>query len=1662
MNTQRSKRGAFLASFLLLLFASLDIAAQNFPSQDAGTRGNSVYQTADLDSVDLFNGNLTLNVPLGQRYPVGPNLSHGLSLVYNANRAWRTTETGCTTERHGDMIMDIPHPRDAVAGLGWQLRLPVLYSPGGGGDDVKNPERWVYGDGDGTFRSFFPNLHPPMLPEGDVWYTNDGSYIRLQGVPSGCLETPGSACAALVEHPTGEIHEFEFASAGWRLKSIRDPFFNRVNYNYGGAGRLASISDSWRTITLRYVGGQLDEIEVPTFGDGNSGIYQFEYDTQTIERHNYPLDQYTAKCINGTHPGDPETVSATFLTRIVRPDNSFYDITYFAVDDDGTNATSGYIQTLRTPAELYYDWKYREYSFPYQLGPNFHSPRAASRVFGVKEKKRYGKAGNSVVDFGTWTYTPRKASFAAPTDHDPPDPNVNIPCYQWTEVVDPEGRKMVQYFVTANQGFEHQHGLDYRACDPATEQAVATGPFLSSELFAPNGTKLREVWKDYESDGAGSGTDYERTHRLTHHKTIYVNKAGQVKETLYSDFDGLGHARHRQDRADFPTVGTDRHTQTSYNPGSGSPRDFTYPDTSLPWIVNGSWRRAVTEGGTTSVTSTWFYQQTGFIHTLRTYRGIDPGPGDVVVKYDKDSAGFVTEERYYGGDSQNLSALGYNTWQVGSLTEQFRLKHQYASGTRKTTDYLNPDGSLVLRTLDADIDAHTGLASASRDSSGVETDFHFDVLGRISREHPEGSSWTQHQYFFPTQSDPHAFLKYHRRQCEEGFTTCPNGTSEQLTRNEQSFDRAGRLVSGRRLIPVFSGSSLVERKYQYNAMGWLTEETRWGHEEQVTTYSNYDNFGRVKRVTHPNGDVTNLWHNADWRSDTTSQIQTSTGLQPSTTIRFRDSFGRVVRVQEPSGGGGNNVQTTYRYNQDDLLTRVCINDGNTKPDDACNGQQRTFTYDGQGRLLSETHPELGCDGGGTISYTYDAMGNRLSQKLTDGGCTDSRYDLTFRYDRAGRPTQVRDSQNRLLTEAFYETANRSASNKTKGKLVMTKRHNYVPTDIGSSTEKDIVVTEGFHYNGRGGRFSTLWLWSNSPEAPSFKTHYEYDDFGNVTSLEYPECQYAPCEDLQDRTVNFAYSRGMLNSIPGKIPTIRYHASGQLAYLKREGAMETHYEADPADSARLHRIRTVGEVKGNYNSGYYSYDPSGNITAIGADTYAYDLVGRLTEGTTHRGYQFLGNQPTPIQRTQRLTYDAFGNILTNFMSDHSTLTLGVDSATNRMTGYSTTYDIAGNARTSWGYTLDYDPFNRMTYLDGGSNAMQRGYLYTAGGERVAALDYATGEESWTPRGTDNGILSAFTKVQGGWSWDMDYVHGAGTLLAQVVPTSTGTAGQAVLTDHLGSTRMLSWNDGGGRVSGDAYYSYYPFGANTEDPVPEDQKLQFTGHERDDNGGGLTGDLDYMHARYYHPMFGRFLSVDPVLGDPEVPQSWNRFAYVKNNPLSLVDPDGLAPEGVQDNAGAALVYYAFYRNPVAIFEKIIFTGVATLGATGGGVVGDVSTGIFVRWIPGIDSQLQKIARDSTGVNAYFPLPITSMAVNGVLSNADAVILGPSVDSGAGGTSSSFNTAASLGPNASFSPEIHAATQEARRQARIREIKKRLAEIKERLAAFRQQDERERRRR
>jgi RHS repeat-associated protein len=299
-------------------------------------------------------------------------------------------------------------------------------------------------------------------------------------------------------------------------------------------------------------------------------------------------------------------------------------------------------------------------------------------------------------------------------------------------------------------------------------------------------------------------------------------------------------------------------------------------------------------------------------------------------------------------------------------------------------------------------------------------------------------------------------------------------------------------------------------------------------------------------------------------------------------------------------------------------------------------------------------------------------------------------------------------------------------------------------------------------------------------------------------------------------------------------------------------------------------------------GDYAYDGSGNIIQAGPRTYRYDELGRLSSVTN-------GAAPE-----SSYTYDRHGNLLTisttsvnaSNVTTTSTTRLGVDAKTNRMDQNSTNgvannmvagYDTYGNVTWSPTGSFVYDQFRMPTESTVGG--LRTLYLYSASDERIASIHPAYAKEFWTIRDPGGRVLRRMDRTAGTWSWSQDYIYGAGRLIAAEIPGPAKTLHYHA--DHLGTPRLITGN-GGAQVG---RHDYYPYGLEIAGGTNDGERLKFTSHERD------AATLDYMHARYYDPSMARFLSVDPGKDwDPRQPQSWNVYAYGRNNPVLNVDADG----------------------------------------------------------------------------------------------------------------------------------------------------------------------------
>lgn len=178
------------------------------------------------------------------------------------------------------------------------------------------------------------------------------------------------------------------------------------------------------------------------------------------------------------------------------------------------------------------------------------------------------------------------------------------------------------------------------------------------------------------------------------------------------------------------------------------------------------------------------------------------------------------------------------------------------------------------------------------------------------------------------------------------------------------------------------------------------------------------------------------------------------------------------------------------------------------------------------------------------------------------------------------------------------------------------------------------------------------------------------------------------------------------------------------------------------------------------------------------------------------------------------------------------------------------------------------------VDGGATAV---YVYDAFGNRVQRIVSGLDDEYiYDNEGHINTVL-------GNGVMERMYIYMNGQPLAEYFENTT----YFVHSDHLGSTRLLTQQDGSHAVRESD--DYYPYGEQLPPTGGTAGRLKFTGKERDNESG-----LDNFGARYYGSSLGRFMRPDDPFADQDTgdPQSWNLYSYVRNNPLSNTDPSGNA--------------------------------------------------------------------------------------------------------------------------------------------------------------------------
>lgn len=665
--------------------------------------------------------------------------------------------------------------------------------------------------------------------------------------------------------------------------------------------------------------------------------------------------------------------------------------------------------------------------------------------------------------------------------------------------------------------------------------------------------------------------------------------------------------------------------------------------------------------------------------------------------------------------------------------------------------------------------------------------------------------------------------------------------------NTTVIDSLGRISQTQ--TPSPQGTIYVDTTYDPNGRIYTVKNPHYSGSsptDGTTTYS-YDGLDRVTRVAQPSGGSQTHSYTPDASS---IMVQDSDELG-NVKNSWVDAFGRIGQVNLFPGSGV--VRTQYTYDILNNLTRV--DESGTS---WSNDRIRTFTYDSLSHLLSVGNQEANA-----VNYTYDADGN-LQTKVNGRGTT-----ITYSYDALNRLTS------RSYNDSVTPTANFVYDACPTGGCPSGVSPQY---PVGRVVKAYTSSAQTFYSYDVLGRNAKQWQCTPVNCATGFIAFtYTHNYLGEQSSISYngnftisqaydSVARITQLTNSNPNTYNPATIVSVSQFSPIGVPTQMSFGNGlaeALAYNNRLQPTQLRVYSPPSTDV-LNQTFTWGDPNyANYDNGVlWAWAASGSGTPTFSRSYNYDGLNRLTT---------MSSPADPSGCTGlSWTDDAWDNrtnqTVTGGTCGQSSLTI---NTSNHITNTGFSYDNDGNltAATS---PYQYDAEDRITQFNNGPSYGGANYVYDANGCRIEKVT-SGGQVHYFY--DENGHVIVETD-QGG-NWTKEYVYMGG----QPVAEFSGGQTYFIHADHLGSTRTVT-NYAGSVTDG---LDYLPYGEQIAGGSFTTHK--FTGYERDSISG-----LDYANARYYNYTLGRFMSVDPAPGDITDPQGLNRYAYVRNNPLSLIDPTG----------------------------------------------------------------------------------------------------------------------------------------------------------------------------
>lgn len=827
-------------------------------------------------------------------------------------------------------------------------------------------------------------------------------------------------------------------------------------------------------------------------------------------------------------------------------------------------------------------------------------------------------------------------------------------------------------------------------------------------------------------------------------------------------------------------------------------------------------------------------------------------------------------------DSTTISGVGI----VNRLVEI-----QYDESNRFPQTVTNEMGHTITRTYNG----RFGVPLTKTDANGLTTTYDYNDFGEVTDTYLPGGnrihvakSWCTQNCTLPaiTSSVLSQVTKFTVTTQEFGGS----GSNENYKPDVKIYyDKLGREIRKR---TTSHDGKVIYVDTAYDDLGRVVATTQpyfANTANKNPTITQYDSLNRVISISIPGEGTTTIAYNDPAFTVTTSKnVFNPIGIGIThTSTKIKNVIGQTLEVIDSAG---NHLYYEYDAQGNKVSTSMpSLTDSGSVLN--AKGTVITMGYDDFGRKTSMVDPNMG-----GWSYDYDISGNLISQ-------TDAKGQTTImEYDALGRMNKRTDHDGTITHWIYNDNLRGSDSPNTMaiGKLDSVRmvnalgdelyRQNFTFTaDLGLMADNEILV-----------------------DGSAYVTTTGYDRFHRPETVIYPNTSN-DIETERHLEIKYQYDNGTLNTIQKADGTVTYwqashrDANGAVRMATLGNGVQQWRDYDVAGRLTWMNFGYSGNV---YNVNY-QYDTLGNL--VYRDTTRSGSSQTLEENYTYDNLNRLTNVNINHMVDQSFTYDVLGNIRSKTGVNNYEYDASRPHAISKINSLDYVYDANGSILQAGDRSVTWTSFNKPERIN--DTEVASNFFY---GPSRGRYKQTTEDLSDSTKNTTTMYIGGFYEkvIANDTTTHKHYIKVGGETIAQYSITSSNIEKTEYFhRDNQGSLISVTGVDG--RVTSQLDYDAFGnrrvvLGESVIDGVINNVSRGYTGHEHLDKLA-----LIHMNGRVFDPLLGRFLSADPYVQYADNLQSYNRYSYVLNNPMSYTDPSGFLSKKVKKALSAA----AFIANPTA---------------------------------------------------------------------------------------------------------------------------------------------------